>query len=91
MSNPGYSNDKMLYDLIYVLDKIKNNDVIIYQFSSFDRIGHFTDENFYSYFSTAGLSQLGVEDKMKENSFKDFERKNLEILVEYIHTWQPTH
>ncbi len=89
MAYAGMSNDKLLYDLISVIDEIKENDVIIYQFSSFDRIGHFTNENQYSYFSSAGLPQLGIDHKMKEEVFRDFKKTDLEILLEYIFTWQP--
>ncbi len=89
MAYPGMSNDKSLYDLISVIDEIKENDVIIYQFSSFDRIGHFTNENQHSYFSSAGLPYVGIDQKMKEEVFRDFKKTDLEILLEYIFTWQP--
>lgn len=89
LANPGRSNDMLFYELMKNVENISNNDKIIFQFSSFDRIGHFTSENEYSYFSTAGLPQLGIEHKIKEDPFKLFDKKQLEGLLEYIVEWHP--
>jgi hypothetical protein len=85
----GNSNDKLFYDLCDNIDNIQDNDIVIYQFSSFDRIGHFHDDNYHSYFSTAGLPQLGIDEKMKDGNYTNFKREDLEILIEYIFSWQP--
>jgi hypothetical protein len=85
----GNSNDKLFYDLCDNIDNIQDNDIVIYQFSSFDRIGHFHDDNYHSYFSTAGLPQLGIDEKMKDGNYANFKREDLEILIEYIFSWQP--
>lgn len=89
LSNPGKSNDMLFYDLLNNIQNIKSRDHIIFQFTSFDRIGHFINDNEHSYFSSAGLPQLGIEYKMKEDPFKLFNKKQLEILLEYIVEWQP--
>lgn len=89
MANPGRSNDMLFYELLSNLDKINQGDRIIYQFSSFDRIGHFVDDNYYSYFSSAGLPQLGIDHKIKEQPFNLYHKKQLESLLEYIVEWHP--
>ena len=89
LAKAGNSNDKMFYDLCDNIDKIEEGDIIIYQFSSFDRIGHFTNQDYHSYFSTAGLPQLGIDEKMKDLNYQNFKREDLEILIEYIYSWQP--
>lgn len=89
LSIAGYSNDKMFYELCNNIDKIEDGDIIIYQFTAFDRIGHFIDSNVSSYFSTAGLPQRGIEESLKFEFFKKFKKEDLEVLIEYIHAWQP--
>lgn len=89
LAKAGNSNDKMFYDLCDNIDKIDEGDIIIYQFSSFDRIGHFINQDYHSYFSTAGLPQLGIDEKMKDLNYQNFKREDLENLIEYIYSWQP--
>ncbi len=89
LANPGRSNDMLFYELVDNLSNINENDTIIFQFSSFDRIGHFVDNNVYSYFSSAGLPQLGIDHKMNEDPFNKFTKNELSNLLEYIVEWHP--
>lgn len=86
LAEAGNSNDKILFDLMNNLENINNDDIIFFQFSSFNRIGHFIDDN--TYFSTAGMPELGVKHKMKEYIFSDIPEYDLEILLDYILSWQ---
>lgn len=89
LANPGRSNDMLFYELLNNVNQINEGDRIIYQFSSFDRIGHFVDSNQHSYFSSAGLPQLGIDHKIKEQPFNLYDKKQLEVLLEYIVEWHP--
>jgi hypothetical protein len=89
LANAGRSNDMLFYELMCNINNIKEDDIIIFQFSSFDRIGHFVDDNPYSYFSSAGLPQLGIDHKMNEDPFKNFTKPELKILLDYIVEWHP--
>ena len=86
LANPGNSNDKILLDLVNCLPKIGKNDIVIYQFSSFDRIGHFLDND---YFSSAGFVQLGIDHKHKEWPFNMFKKEDMGDLLKYIVNWNP--
>lgn len=86
LAKAGHSNDKILYDLITNLKNINDGDIVFFQFSTFNRIGHFIDDDIY--FSTAGITELGVKHKMKENIFSDIPEHDLEILFDYILSWQ---
>lgn len=87
-AKPGNSNDKIFYDLLSNVDLIQDNDIIIYQFSSFNRLGFFKDDNEDSYFSSAGIIESGIEDKLKKQEFKEFSFDNLNNLVNFIIDWQ---
>jgi hypothetical protein len=89
LANAGRSNDMLFYELMSNVNNIKEDDYIIFQFSSFDRIGHFVDDNLHSYFSSAGLPQLGIDHKMNEEPFKNFSKQELKILLDYIIEWHP--
>lgn len=85
----GNSNDKLFYDLCDNIDKIKDGDIIIYQFSSFDRIGYFVNNDICNYFSSAGIPQIEIGVKRKQWPFNQYTMDELTTLIEYIYTWQP--
>jgi hypothetical protein len=89
LANPGRSNDKLFYELLQNIQNFKEKDIIIFQFSSFDRKGFFIDNELSSYFSTAGLLQLGIEHKRKEIPFCNFSKHELNILTEFLLQWHP--
>jgi hypothetical protein len=84
VSRPGNDNDKIFYDLASNLDKIEENDIIVYQFSSFNRMGFFDEE----YFSSAGIPELGTLHKHKEAAFSKYKIEELDALLAFILTWQ---
>lgn len=88
ISSPGNSNDIIFNDLIQNIGRINENDYVIVQFTSTDRIGHFTDDKSYR-FSTAGIVQLGLETKSKEFPFNQYNDEDLVTLVNYVMSWQP--
>jgi len=83
-ARPGNDNDKIFYDLASNLDKIEENDIIVYQFSSFNRMGFFDTE----YFSSAGIPELGTLHKHKEAAFSKYKIEELDALLAFILTWQ---
>ena len=83
-ARPGNDNDKIFYDLASNLDKIEENDIIVYQFSSFNRMGFFDPE----YFSSAGIPELGTLHKHKEAAFSKYKIEELDALLAFILTWQ---
>ncbi len=89
LSRPGNCNDKIYYDLMNNINDINDNDIIIYQFSSFNRIGFFKNNNDNSYFSSAGVPELGVEYKQKEVNFSEYNLNDLTKMLDFILTWQP--
>ena len=88
-SKPGNCNEKIYHDLTSNINNIKENDIIIYQFSSFNRIGFFKNDNPNSYFSSAGIPELGVVHKNKEMSFIDYSVDDLTVMLDFILKWQP--
>jgi hypothetical protein len=88
-SKPGSCNDKIFYELTSNIEKIKSGDIIVYQFSSFNRIGFFETNNVDTYFSSAGIPELGVQHKSKENQFKEYTIGELTSLLDFILKWQP--
>lgn len=88
-SRPGSCNDKIFYELTSNIDKIEEGDIVLYQFSSFNRIGFFKSIDENSYFSSAGIPELGVHHKIKETDFKDFKIEDLTTLLDFIINWQP--
>jgi len=89
LSRPGSSNDMIYYDLLRNVQHIKENDYIIFQFSSFDRIGHFHTDDPNSYFSTAGMVHLGIDTKINEYPFSEYDKDELETLLKYVIYWLP--
>ena len=91
LSECGNSNDKILYDLIGNLKNIQDGDLILYQFSLFNRIGFFINHS--SYVTTAGLIDLGLEHKLthkqppKEDFYRNTDIKHLETLLDYTTYW----
>jgi hypothetical protein len=89
ISNPGNCNDKIFFDFTNNIDNIKRGDKIIYQFTSFNRVGFFDDFNdIKTYFSSAGIPELGVKHKKKEKEFSKYTLKELDALLSYILIWQ---
>lgn len=89
MAHPGRSNDMIFYDLLSNINNINNDDYIIFQFTSFDRVGFFLNNNTSSYFSSAGLPQLGIDVKIKEEPFNKFSKEELKTLIKHIIEWGP--
>jgi hypothetical protein len=91
LSDPGQSNDKILYDLINNLKNIETGDLILFQFSLFNRIGFFINDQ--NYFTTSGLVEVGLDNKinnpqpLNENFYTFTSRKNLETLLDYTKYW----
>jgi hypothetical protein len=88
-AKPGNCNDKIHYDLVKNINNINEDDIIIYQFSSFNRIGFFKNADPNSYFSSAGIPELGTKHKSKEKEFHEYNLKELDDLLAFILTWQP--
>lgn len=88
-ARPGNCNDKIFFDLLKRMNQIENNDIVLFQFSSFNRVGFFKSDDPNSYFSSAGIPELGPKHKNNEPEFKEFKINDLEVLLDYITTWQP--
>jgi hypothetical protein len=88
LARPGNCNDKIFFDLLKNEENIKEGDIILYQFSSFNRVGFFTGGN-GNYFSSAGIPELGPSHKIKEEPFRKFKIEDLEVLLDYIKIWNP--
>lgn len=88
LSSPGASNDILFHRLNQNLSNFQNGDIILYQFTGFNRIGFFNDQKDESYFSTAGLYELGISTKKKEPPYDNISEENLESLIDYILNWQ---
>ena len=88
LSSSGASNDIIFYRLNQNLNKFKNGDIILYQFTGFNRIGFFNDNRDESYFSTTGLYELGLNVKKKEPPYDNMSDKDLECLIDYTLYWQ---
>jgi hypothetical protein len=88
LSVAGASNDMILYRFNQNLINFKDGDIILFQFSSFNRIGFFSDQREESYFSTAGLYELGVDVKKKEPPYNNMSDEDMETLIDYILNWQ---
>lgn len=86
LASAGDSNDIIFNKLVNNLKDIKENDIIIYQFTNFNRIGFFHNDEYT--FSTAGIPELGVKHKVKENIFSSYSENDLNILLDFILTWQ---
>lgn len=88
-SSQGASNDIIFYRFNQNLNKFKDGDIILYQFTSFNRIGFFEEEDEGTYFSTAGLPEFGIGTKRIEGPFSNKTDRELEVLIDYILMWQP--
>lgn len=88
LSSQGASNDMILYRLNQNLINFKDGDIILFQFSSFNRIGFFNDQSEESCFSTAGLHEVGVGVKKKESPYNKMSDKDMETLIDYTLNWQ---
>lgn len=86
-SMPGNCNDKIFFDLLKNEHLIESGDIILYQFSSFNRTGFFKKDG--GYISSAGIPELGPSHKIKEEIFRGFKIEDLEILLDYIEVWNP--
>ena len=83
-ASPGYSNDELLYNLCENLPKTEKGDIIIYQFTGFDRVG-FKDEN-GSIFTSTGLA--GSDKKFKRDwPWNQFTNDQMDSLLKYIVDW----
>ena len=89
LSSAGASNDIIFYRFNQNLNNFKDGDIILYQFTAFNRIGFFEGEHDGTYFSTAGLPELGITTKKNEGPFSNKKDEELENLIDYILTWQP--
>jgi hypothetical protein len=88
-AEPGFCNERIFNTLTSNLDKIKTGDVVIYQFTFFNRIGLFKDKNnIHTYVSSAGLPDFGIEHKMKEESYSGLSYDEVSSLLDFTITWQ---
>jgi len=88
LSSQGASNDVIFYRFNQNLNNFKDGDIILYQFTAFNRIGFFDGETDDTYFSSAGLPELGINTKRNEGPFSTKTDEELETLLDYILTWQ---
>lgn len=89
LSSVGNCNDKIFFDLLENIDKINNNDIILYQFTSFNRIGFFNPTLDNSYICSNGLVEFGIKNKKNSHQFKNVKIEDLDILLSFILKWQP--
>jgi hypothetical protein len=86
----GNCNEKIFFDLLENIDKIKFGDIITYQFSSFDRVGFFHNNLNNSYICSNGLLEFGVEHKKNIiDDINNLKIEDLENLLNYLLKWQP--
>ena len=88
LSSAGASNDILFYRFNQNLNNLKDGDIVLYQFTGFNRIGFFDDDTDDSYFSSTGLPELGIDTKRNDGPFSTKTDREIEILLDYILTWQ---
>ena len=84
---PGNSNIRMLRDFSKQSTNIQEEDIVIFQHTTYDRLTFQLSPE--QYLQTAGLPQLGVDVKKNEPVFRKFSKKELEILHDFLVIWQP--
>lgn len=88
LASPGASNDFIFRKLISNLKEINDDDIILYQFTAFNRIGFFLNHNEESFFSSAGVPEIGVDKKSIEYPFNNLNKGEVKDLLNYILFWQ---
>ncbi len=88
-AEPGFCNERIFNTLTSNIDKIKRGDIVVYQFTFFNRLGLLKDKNnIHTYISTAGLPDFGVEHKLKEESYSGLSYEAVSTLLDFTVTWQ---
>lgn len=91
LARPGLGNDVLLVYLTEALKSFKEDDMLIFQFTSYNRKSYYYDENekdYENFFTTAGLAELGIEQKWSEWGKDKFNKEMLENLLYYVMHWQ---
>lgn len=88
-AEPGFCNERIFNTLTSKLDNIKTGDIVIYQFTFFNRVGLFKDKhNIHTYISSAGLPDFGIEHKMKEECYSGLSYDEVSALLDFTLIWQ---
>lgn len=90
-SKSGLSNEMSLMYLTDVMDELSKDDIIIFQFTSYDRRAYLRDEtNIEDFHTSAGLSDKNIEDKLKQfnGEHEIFTREMIVDLLSFHVNWQ---
>lgn len=90
-SKSGLSNEMSLLYLTNIMNEVTKDDIIIFQFTSYDRRAYLRDEsNIEDFHTSAGLSDENIEDKLKQfnGEYEIFTREMIVDLLSFHVNWQ---
>lgn len=90
-SRLGLSNEMSLMYLTDVMNELTKDDIIIFQFTSYDRRAYLRDKtNLEDFHTSAGLSDENIADKLKQfnGSHETFTKEMIADLLSFHVNWQ---
>jgi len=90
-SKSGLSNEMSLLYLTKIMERITKNDIVIFQFTSYDRRAYLRDEkNIDDFHTSAGMTDQNLKEKLEQfnNGGRIFTEPMMETLLHFHIDWQ---